>query len=91
MKRFINQKNGAKTFFPEDPILIRIYTGNNGIDYKSVEKSFHKILVGADHEKSKGRRTGQEWFLTSLKLLDTIAEDKELKIGSPLEEYDDED
>lgn len=69
IKRFRQQERN--TALPEDPRLLRIYTGVEGKG--DVEKQFHDLLSAADHRRNKARVAGSEWFLTSLKFLDALA------------------
>ena len=85
IKRFNEQKR--ETVIPEDPILLRIYGSKNGEDSKELEAQYHKLIDGADHRRSRGKKAGKEWFLTSLKYLDTITEALSLEI---LFKYQDE-
>ncbi|WP_427869870.1 hypothetical protein [Leucobacter luti] len=62
---------GRFTALPEDPILLRIYPVVMSND---VERKFHEWLRMADHHGTRTRRGGTEWFLTSTKFLDHIAE-----------------
>jgi len=47
---------------------------------------FHALLSAADHRRNQGRAAGTEWFLTSLRFLDAIAEDMGLTLFMALEE-----
>ena len=70
IKRFREQTR--TTALPEDPVLLRVYPC--GEESSSVmEGKFHSLLEAADHDRSKARTGGTEWFLTSLKFLDEIA------------------
>lgn len=60
------------TALPEDPVLLRIYEAATG-DTAEKERIFHRLLEAADHDRSKARTGGTEWFLTSLRFLDEIA------------------
>ncbi|WP_062287465.1 GIY-YIG nuclease family protein [Demequina phytophila] len=66
--RAVSQVRG--TFVPEDPWLLRIYTCEN---VQELERSMHSAIDAADHDRSPGRRAGREWFVTSTKFLDVIA------------------
>jgi len=73
IKRFRDQTR--TTALPEEPVLLRIYESTiEGNSLSEVEKSFHNLLEAADHDRSSARTGGTEWFLTSLKFLDKIAE-----------------
>ena len=70
---------GAQTRFtalPEDPILLRIYPADESA---AVERQFHEWLRMADHYGARTKRGGTEWFLTSTKFLDYIAESLKLE------------
>ena len=67
------------TSLPEDPILLRIYvTGGEGSALQ--ERQFHNLLEAADHARSTAKSGGTEWFMTSLRFLDTVAETIGLEI-----------
>lgn len=67
------------TSLPEDPILLRIYlTGGEGSTLQ--ERQFHNLLEAADHARSTAKSGGTEWFMTSLRFLDTVAETIGLEI-----------
>lgn len=70
IQRFNTQRR--TTALPEDPWLLRIYSGEG--DMFRTEQAIFKLLKAADHRPSVGRASGTEWFLTSLKFLDAIAE-----------------
>ena len=76
IRRFRHQERN--TSLPEDPELLRIYTG--GSEMLPLEQRMHRLLRAADHRQNSGRASGTEWFLTSLKFLDAIAEDMGLKV-----------
>lgn len=61
------------TALPEDPILLRIYVTPEE-DAVRRERQFHDLLEAADHARSRARTGGTEWFLTSLRFLDTVAD-----------------
>jgi hypothetical protein len=61
------------TALPEDPTLLRIYL-TSGEDSIHRERQFHELLEAADHARSRARTGGTEWFLTSLRFLDAVAE-----------------
>ena len=71
IRRFRHQERN--TSLPEDPELLRIYTGTT--DMLPLEQRMHRLLRAADHRQNTGRASGTEWFLTSLKFLDAIAAD----------------
>ena len=45
-----------------------------GEDAGRREHKFHDLLEAADHARSRARTGGTEWFLTSLRFLDVVAE-----------------
>jgi hypothetical protein len=70
------------TALPEEPVLLRIYQQKESSAQLSIlEKKFHSLLEAADHDRSAGRTSGTEWFLTSLKFLDEIADTLNLEIS----------
>lgn len=77
-KRILDQLRS--TAMPEDPAILRVYTDPKGdsaiseVDYSSLEKKFHKLLMSAGHSKTSARSGGTEWFATTLEFLDEIAE-----------------
>jgi hypothetical protein len=71
------------TALPEDPRLLRIYTGVEGKG--DVESRFHRLLGAADHRRNRGKAAGSEWFLTSLTFLDALAIDMGLIIHFTLD------
>jgi hypothetical protein len=71
IRRFRHQERN--TSLPEDPELLRIYTG--ATEMLPLEQRMHRLLRAADHRQNSGRASGTEWFLTSLKFLDAIATD----------------
>jgi hypothetical protein len=82
IQRFNQQRR--TTALPEDPWLLRIYSGDG--DMGPVEQAFFKLLRAADHRQAVGRATGTEWFMTSLKFLDAIADSFGLTLRYSLEE-----
>jgi len=73
IRRFREQTR--TTALPEEPILLRIYESTAADQtLGEIEKTFHNLLEAADHDRSSARTGGTEWFLTSLKFLDKIAE-----------------
>ena len=70
IRRFREQTR--TTALPEDPVLLRIYPcdADSSTEF---ERTFHRLLEAADHDRSKARTGGTEWFLTSLRFLDEIA------------------
>lgn len=77
IRRFREQTR--TTALPEDPVLLRVYPCEED-DSGRHEKRFHALLEAADHDRSKARTGGTEWFLTSLKFLDEIATTLDLEI-----------
>jgi hypothetical protein len=67
------------TALPEDPVLLRIYATEERPS-KEEEDRFHAWLEAADHRRSRSSRAGREWFLTSTKFLDHIADQRGLPI-----------
>jgi Meiotically up-regulated gene 113 len=70
IKRFRDQTR--TTALPEDPVLLRVYPCDED-GSTDLEGKFHRLLEAADHDRSKARTGGTEWFLTSVKFLDEIA------------------
>jgi T5orf172 domain len=70
IKRFREQIR--TTALPEEPVLLRIYVcpEDGSVAY---EATFHRLLVAADHDRSKARTGGTEWFLSSVRFLDEVA------------------
>lgn len=69
------------TALPEEPVLLRIYQHlNDSAELSGIERKFHNLLEAADHDRSAARTGGTEWFLTSLKFLDEIADTLNLQI-----------
>lgn len=78
IKRFREQTR--TTALPEEPVLLRIYEPSvEGSSLAEVEKTFHNLLEAADHDRSSARTGGTEWFLTSLRFLDQIADTLNMK------------
>jgi hypothetical protein len=74
------------TALPEEPVLLRIYeVSNSESELSEIEKVFHSLLESADHDRSTARTGGTEWFLTSLKFLDKIADTLKMKITRNVE------
>jgi hypothetical protein len=76
------------TALPEDPVLLRVYPTSE-TDALEKERTFHRLLEAADHDRSSARTGGTEWFLTSLKFLDEIAVTLALEVDevAPLADY----
>lgn len=77
LQRFSQQTR--TTALPEDPVLLRIYP-TQGETGAASERQFHTLLEAADHERSRARTGGTEWFLTTLRFLDAIANTVGLEI-----------
>jgi hypothetical protein len=71
MRRFREQTR--TTALPEEPVLLRIYPSSPEEAVKA-ERHFHELLEAADHARSRARTGGTEWFLTSLRFLDALAD-----------------
>jgi hypothetical protein len=77
IRRFREQTR--TTALPEDPVLLRIYVCDENASTE-VESTFHRLLEAADHDRSKARTGGTEWFLTSVRFLDEIATTLHLEV-----------
>jgi len=77
LRRFREQTR--TTALPEDPVLLRIYVCDENASTE-VEGTFHRLLEAADHDRSKARTGGTEWFLSSVKFLDEIAATLKLEV-----------
>lgn len=66
--RVESQQNSTPV--PDDITLLRIFECSDAI---KEEKKFHRILSAAGH-LHQSNHGGKEWFLTSLELIDAIAE-----------------
>ena len=71
IQRFRNQTR--TTALPEEPLLLRIYPTEDGEGSTEMERKFHRLLEAADHDRSRARTGGTEWFLTSVRFLDEVA------------------
>jgi len=71
IERFRNQTR--TTALPEEPLLLRVYPTPTSERATEVEKQYHRLLEAADHDRSQARTGGTEWFLTSVRFLDEIA------------------
>lgn len=71
IERFRNQTR--TTALPEEPLLLRVYPTPTSEKAIEVERQFHRLLEAADHDRSQARTGGTEWFLTSVRFLDEIA------------------
>jgi T5orf172 domain len=81
--RFLGQTR--TTALPEDPILLRVYRAENPAEE---EHRFHGLLKAARQTHKGGGSAGREWFLTSLTLLDEIAELRGLTVAFRNDEVD---
>jgi hypothetical protein len=78
IERFRSQTR--TTALPEEPVLLRVYPVEVGAPSMEVERTFHRLLEAADHDRSQARTGGTEWFLTSVRFLDEIANTLRLKV-----------
>jgi hypothetical protein len=71
----IKQGQGkSETHFPEDPVPLRLYAPRvEGVTPSDLEKEFHAVLNSLD-VNAQGKLTGSEWYATTLKFLDQLAE-----------------
>lgn len=81
IRRFLHQQRN--TSLPEDPQLLRVYVGDG--EMLPIEQKMHRLLKAADHRQNNGRASGTEWFLTSLKFLDALAFELELRTHMSIE------
>ena len=65
-------EQGRKTALPEDPILLRCYP-TSPQESAEFERRVHRLLEAAGHGRNESRSGGTEFFLTTLRFLDTIA------------------
>jgi len=77
IRRFREQTR--TTALPEDPVLLRVYVCDDNTS-TDIERTFHRLLEAADHDRSKARTGGTEWFLTSVRFLDEIAATLKLEV-----------
>lgn len=89
IERFNNQTR--TTALPEEPILLRVYPVSDEASSAALEKKFHALLRAADHDRPVTRSAGQEWFLTSRKFLDAIAELHGLPIHVVSTQFEDDE
>ena len=82
IQRFRNQVR--TNALPEAPALLRIYV-TKGKDAPRQERRFYALLEAADHWRGAARAGDREWFLTSLRLLDTVAETTGLEVRRVLD------
>jgi T5orf172 domain-containing protein len=90
--RFAAQKR--LTWLPEEPELLRVFTCDTRRSLVDLERRLHDALDAAGHARAHGSRVGNEWFITTVEFLDSLAELAALqiiKVGDPvaLEEDDD--
>ncbi len=71
IERFRNQTR--TTALPEEPLPLRVYPTLTSEKAVEVERLYHRLLEAADHDRSRARTGGTEWFLTSVRFLDEIA------------------
>lgn len=71
------------TAVPEDPILLRIYRPRDSVEeeLKPVEDKIHDHLIAAGHKRSRQAGGRREWFVTSLRFLDSTADLIDLDIA----------
>jgi hypothetical protein len=63
------------TGLPEDPVLLRYYRDDSErATIADLERTFHSLLTAADHDRARSRSAGMEWFTTSVKFTDAIAQ-----------------
>lgn len=73
--------NQTKTAHPEPPHILRVYELNeNHLPDKPIqkrlehiEKIMHNVLKQAGHKEAKQAGVGNEWFVTNIEFLDSIA------------------
>jgi hypothetical protein len=90
--RFAAQKR--LTWLPEEPELLRVFTCGAERSLVDLEKRLHDSLDAAGHTRAHGGRVGNEWFVTTVEFLDTLAELAGLeiiKVGEPVDVDDDDD
>ena len=71
IQRFNSQRR--ETVLPEDSVLLRVYP-TGPADSGEIERKFLALLDAADHLRRDGRSVGREWFLTTTKFVDKIAD-----------------
>ena len=59
-----------QTGAPEEPLLLRVYLAPDPAD---TERTFHRLLDAAEHNRSQGSTVGREWFNTTIDFCDEIA------------------
>jgi hypothetical protein len=83
--RFAAQKR--LTWLPEEPELLRVFTCGPERSLVNLEKRLHDSLDAAGHTRAHGSRVGNEWFITTVEFLDSLAELAGLqifKVGEPV-------
>lgn len=71
--RRINEQ-ARQTGLPEDPVLLRYYRDDHrSTPVGELERTFHTLIEAADHDRSRARSAGTEWFTTSVKFTDAVA------------------
>lgn len=58
---------------PEEPLILRVYRAPDNRDALELERTFHRLLDAAGHERSR-TGSGREWFATTVEFLDTVAD-----------------
>ena len=90
--RFAAQKR--LTWLPEEPELLRVFTGGSERSVLDLERRLHEALDAAGHARAHGDRVGNEWFITTVEFLDSLAELAGLqiiKVAEPVATDEDED
>jgi hypothetical protein len=90
--RFAAQKR--LTWLPEEPELLRVFTCGPERSLVDLEKQLHDALDAAGHVRAHGGRVGNEWFVTTVEFLDSLAELAGLQIirvGEPVAVEEDDD
>jgi hypothetical protein len=90
--RFAAQKR--LTWLPEEPELLRVFTCASHHRLVDLERRLHDALDAAGHARAHGDRVGNEWFITTVEFLDSLAELAGLEIievGEPVADEDDYD
>jgi hypothetical protein len=90
--RFAAQKR--LTWLPEEPELLRVFTYGPERSLADLERRLHDALDAAGHARAHGVRVGNEWFITTVEFLDSLAQLAGLevvKVGDPVDVEDDDD
>lgn len=77
-QRIKSGQGQAETHFPEDPLPCRLYRSPE-LEPRELEERLHKILRSSGVQ-AKGDHVGTEWFATTLKHLDSMADVFDLEI-----------